>query len=185
MLENILAKNPLFSALPKAGILQLANHAYTRLYDKETIITKEGDVSDALYIILSGSVKVFTINRQGECVTLRILHHGDYFGELSLLDDSVRSASVICLNKTMLAIIDKAEFMKCLRNIPDIAINLCVELSRRMRTLTENVKHLTVKENKPQTIVAITEKAEMPGIPLHIQQNVVYNDENTIRGIAH
>lgn len=144
MLENVLAKIPLFSALSEASIMQLANHTYTHIYEKDTIITHEGDVSDVLYVILSGSVKVFLENRQGECVTLRVLNRGDYFGELSLLDGSSRSASVMTLTKTMLAIIDKPEFLKCLHNTPEIAINLCVELSRRMRTITAQIDNSSI-----------------------------------------
>jgi CRP/FNR family cyclic AMP-dependent transcriptional regulator len=152
MLENVLSNISLFSALPEASIVELVNHTYTHIYEKDTIITHEGDVSDVLYVILSGSVKVFLENRQGECITLRVLHRGDYFGELSLLDESSRSASVITLDKTMLAIIDKAEFIKCLRNTPEIAINLCIELSRRMRAITENVKDLKFSEDEFRNI---------------------------------
>jgi len=152
MLENVLANISLFSALPRASISHLAYHTYTHIYEKDTIITREGDVSDVLYVILSGNVKVFLENQQGECITLRELHRGDYFGELSLLDDSSHSASVITLNKTMLAIIDKAEFIRCLHDSPEIAINLCIELSRRMRTITENVKDLTIRENEFRNI---------------------------------
>ena len=152
MLENVLANISLFSALPQSSISQLAYHTYTHIYEKDTIITHEGDVSDVLYVILSGSVKIFLENRQGEFITLRVLHRGDYFGELSLLDESSRSASVITLNKTMLAIIDKAEFIRCLRNTPEIAINLCIELSRRMRSMTENVKDLNFSEDEFRNI---------------------------------
>ena len=152
MLENVLAKISLFSALPEESIIQLVNHTYTHIYEKDTIVTHEGDVSDVLYVILSGSVKVFLANRQGDFITLRVLHRGDYFGELSLLDESSRSASVVTLNKTMLAIIDKAEFIRCFRNTPEIAINLCIDLSRRMRTMTENVKDLTVSEDEFRNI---------------------------------
>ena len=147
MLETVLSEIPLFSALPQASICQLAYHAYTQIYDKDTIITREGDVSDVLYIILSGSVKVFLENPQGECITLRVLHRGDYFGELSLLDESTRSASVTTLEKTMLAILDKEEFMHCLHKTPEIAISLCAELSRRMRTMTEDIKDFKIQND--------------------------------------
>jgi len=153
VLETVLSGIPLFSELPETSIKQLAHHAYTHIYDKDTIITREGDASDGLYIILSGSVKVFLENPLGECITLRELRHGDYFGELSLLDDSSRSASVITLDKTMLAILEKEEFMSCLRKNPEIAIRLCIELSRRMRTITENVKDLNSQKNNRGQII--------------------------------
>ena len=146
MLETVLSEIPLFAALPQASIGQLAHHTYTHIYEKDTIITREGDVSDVLYIILSGSVKVFLENPQGACITLRVLHRGDYFGELSLLDESTRSASVITLEKTMVAILDKDEFIHCLHKTPQIAISLCTEMSRRMRTITENVKDLGIQD---------------------------------------
>jgi len=153
VLETVLSGISLFSKLPETSIKQLAHHTYTHIYDKDTIITREGDVSDVLYIILSGSVKVFLENPLGECMTLRELHRGDYFGELSLLDESSRSASVVTLEKTMLGILEKEAFLSCLRKNPEIAISLCTELSRRMRTITENVKDLNFQNNSGGQII--------------------------------
>ena len=101
MLENVLAKISLFSALPEESIIQLVNHTYTHIYEKDTIVTHEGDVSDVLYVILSGSVKVFLANRQGDFITLRVLHRGDYFGELSLLDESIKQCWLSLIRRNL------------------------------------------------------------------------------------
>ena len=67
----------------------------TRKFQKNVIVLHEGDQSNALYIIDSGQIKVSKINDQGKEVVLCILGDGDHFGEMSLIDDEPRSASII------------------------------------------------------------------------------------------
>ena len=100
----------------------------------------EGDESDSLFIIESGIVKVFAGNREGKNVTLDFIGEGEYFGELALLDDLPRSASVITLTRATFYTLSRQAFRLLMAERP--SINLCViqALSLKVRALTENVK---------------------------------------------
>ncbi len=140
MLENI----PLFSGLGKQDLAAIAEHAITKTYPAETLIISEGDLSDSLYLILYGKVKVYVSNTEGAEAILNIMGTGEFFGEMALLDNAPRSASVMTLEPTRLSMITKQAFRDCLTKQPDIAYNLIRALNQRVRALTENVKNLAL-----------------------------------------
>ena len=102
-------KIPLFSNL-KADVLQsLGALAKVTRYPKNTIILHQGDSSHSLFIILTGKVRVYVCDGEKELV-LQIQEAGSFFGELALLTDEPRSASVKTLEKTDCAIIAQNDF---------------------------------------------------------------------------
>jgi CRP/FNR family cyclic AMP-dependent transcriptional regulator len=117
-----------------------------RNYPKNTIILSEGDSSDSLYLILSGKVKVFLNDENGKEAIINYQEAGEYFGELSLIDDSTRSASIMTVDKSTLAVITKQAFHQIMKENPDIAIHLLKDLVHRIRTLTEEVKSLALSD---------------------------------------
>jgi CRP/FNR family transcriptional regulator, cyclic AMP receptor protein len=140
MLENI----PLFTGLTPGEIGAIGAHAVTRNYPKCAVIINEGEMSDSLYCIQSGKVKVYVSDEDGKEVILNIMGPNQYFGELALIDDSPRSASVMTMEPTALSIVSKAAFRDCLAKNPDIALNLLRYFTQRVRGLTENVKNLAL-----------------------------------------
>ena len=118
MLRNV----SLFSDLPEDDLQVISNLAATRTYPKNTIIISEGEDSDSLYAILSGKVKVYLSDDDGREIIIKILDAGEHFGELALLDDSPRSASVMTIEETKLAVISKPSFEDCLTINPVLAL---------------------------------------------------------------
>ncbi len=142
MIENIL----LFSDLPEDYLQHIASCAVTRNYPKNSILITEGDQSDSLYIIENGRVKIFLNDENGKEVILNILGPNEYFGELAMLDESPRSASVMTLEPSRFSIISKADFDACLDSHPEIAVQLIRALAARIRALTENVRELALHD---------------------------------------
>ncbi len=142
MLQNI----PLFSVLGQDDLDAISSHAVTKSYPKNSVIINEGDHTDSLYVILSGKVKVFLTDEQLKEVIVDIQRAGDYFGELALLDEAPRSASVMTLEKSTFLIISKTSFKNCLVKHPEIGFNLIRELTHRLRATTENVKSLALMD---------------------------------------
>ena len=105
MLRNV----SLFSDLPEEDMQAISSLATTRTYPKNTIIISEGDDSDSLYAILSGKVKVYLSDDDGREIIINIQGEKEYFGELALLDDSPRSASVMTIEETKLAVISNID----------------------------------------------------------------------------
>jgi cAMP-dependent protein kinase regulator len=103
-------------------IYDLAKELRLRIYDPQTVVFKQGEVADAFYIILSGSVKIF-INTPSEVKHFQnlkeIMHlgKGEGFGELALIYDSTRSATIMTHEKTELIVLDKDSFRKHIRTV--------------------------------------------------------------------
>ncbi len=142
MLKNI----PLFSNLAESDLAILSSHAVTKKFAKNTIIINEGDETDSLYIILSGKIKAFLSDEHGKEIILDMAGPGEYFGEVALLDEAPRSASVMTLEPSSFLIISKGDFKNCVAKNPDIAISLIKELTHRIRVLTSSVKGLALRD---------------------------------------
>ncbi len=136
----------LFSNLATNESAVLTDHSTTRSYPANTVLITEGDRSDSLYVILEGEVKVFVSDENGKEAILNLMGPGEYFGELALLDDSPRSASVMTLVPTKVMIITKSDFKRCLSSNPDLAYNLIKSLIQQVRSLTDSVKNLSLMD---------------------------------------
>jgi CRP/FNR family cyclic AMP-dependent transcriptional regulator len=144
--DTILAHVPLFSGLSGAEIQLVLNHSTKKTVAKNTIIISEGDQSASLYVIITGKVKVFLQDGEGKEVVLNYQGPGEYFGELALLDNAPRSASVMAVQKSTFLVVSKQEFKQMLSGHPDIAFALIKGLVVRLRLLTENVKDLALTD---------------------------------------
>jgi CRP/FNR family cyclic AMP-dependent transcriptional regulator len=132
-------------ALPDEVLRHIAASGVVRTFSKGTILIAEGDVGDSLYILLSGRVKVYASNAAGREVVNNFHGPGEYVGEMSL-DGEPRSASVITLEHTTCAIVNRAQFRDFLAQYPDFAQHLIQTLIRRCRGATENVKSLALSD---------------------------------------
>jgi CRP/FNR family transcriptional regulator, cyclic AMP receptor protein len=142
MIENI----SIFAGLTPADLELIEQRMVRRSYPKSTIILSEGDSSDSLYLILSGKVKVFLNDESGKEAIINYQEAGEYFGELSLIDESKRSASIMTVEKTNLAVITRQAFYQIMSDNPAIAIHLLKDLVQRVRALTEEVKSLALSD---------------------------------------
>ena len=111
-----------------------------------TIIFREGAVGDKFYIIVSGAIKISQqIPGMGE-EALAILKSGEYFGEMSLIDNATRSASAIAETDTILQTITKADFEDLLFSYKEIAYKLlwifCRTLSSHLRNMNRKLTDL-------------------------------------------
>jgi len=158
------------SLLPDEAIESLALKAKCCTFPKQTVIISENDETDSLYIIISGRVKVFTSDNSGREVTLVSQDTGSYFGELALLGDEPRSASVMTLEKTVCGIISKDDFKIWLIEHPDVTLNLLKDMSEKIRFLTQKVKNLAlsnVQERTVQVLYKLARQQENGDLVIH------------------
>ena len=158
-LENI----DLFEGLSATELSVLKEHSVTRECPKNTVVIHEGDIADSMYIIESGRVKVYCSDKSGKDFVLDILESGDYFGELALLDDDRRSASVRAMESSSFRIIYKDQFSTVLDNHPNIARLLVRNLTRRIRKLTNDVKALALQDVYGRVAKVLTDLAKPTG----------------------
>lgn len=129
----IIKRIPLFSELPLSAQRLIQDKSYIAEYRKDHILYREGDPPSSFYCIITGRVNVFVKTPSGNERTLINLHRGDYVGIISLLTNEPHSASVRIINDAMILRIDKENFDKLLKEIPQLAIKLSQSLSRRLK----------------------------------------------------
>jgi len=125
--------------LAEQTLAAIAATGVVRNFPKNAILINEGDTADSLFIVLSGRIKVFASNEAGREIVLSFFGPGEYVGEMSL-DGSPRSASVMTVEPTTCAIVNRASVREFLLAHPDFAMNLIEKLIQRVRVTTENVK---------------------------------------------
>ena len=172
----MLPKIPLFSGLEETEASALASKMVVRHYPRNTIIISEGDHSDSLYCILSGRVKVFLNDEEGKEVILNDEGPGDYFGELALLDSGPRSASVVTLDDSKMAVISKADFDEFLSLHRDATRKIMRGLVKRLRALTDNVRSLALMDVYGRVARVLLELAVEEGDLLVIRETLTQQD---------
>lgn len=137
-------KVALFNNLSTEDLNIIYQHSVIRNYKRNSVIVNKGDDTSSLFIIIEGTLNAYIDDSQGKELILARMESGDSFGELSLLSDSSRSASVIATTSCKLAMISKPVFMECLKNEPSIAFNIIQSLIEKVHTLTENASNLAL-----------------------------------------
>jgi len=104
------------------------------------IIIQEGTVGDTMYLVIKGDVSV--IKDLGEINEIEIdrIKAGDYFGEMALFEDAVRSVSIRIEEQSRFMVLNKQEFKELVREYPQIALEICKVLSGRIRNLHTKIE---------------------------------------------
>jgi len=132
-MREVFRKIPLFSELNDSELDAIVSLASTTQVPKKSIVVQEGELGNALYVILKGSVKISYYAPDGREVVLSLLQEGSIFGEMSLLDKQPRSATVSTLEDSKLAQIRQKDFERLLLNQPQITLKLLTEVVSRLR----------------------------------------------------
>ena len=139
-----LRRVPLFQGLPEAQIERLSAGSSRRNYPRGKTIIAEGDLLQTMYILLSGRAKVQRSDAEGNEVILAVLGPGEFFGEMSLIDDEPRSASVITLESCDFLAIRKENFVSVLMQSTETCIAVMRGLVRRLRSADRKIETLAL-----------------------------------------
>jgi len=135
---------PLFAGLDAEALAMVERHATPRSVRKNTVVIQRGDESSSLYLVLAGRLKVCVADDQGKEVILNTLGPGDHFGELAILGDMPRTATVVSLEDSRLLTLTRTAFHELVRAHPDIALAVIRSLIARVSQLTEQVGRLAL-----------------------------------------
>jgi len=141
---NILRRVPLFSQMADADLAPFANLFRERRYPKGAVIVFRDDPGDALYVVADGQVKVVLVAEDGREVILSVLRDGEFFGEMSVLDDEPRSAHVIAMTDSRLLALRRDDFQAQLRANPAVASAMLRAMSLRLRRADEQIGRLVL-----------------------------------------
>ena len=122
----------------------IARSSRVNRYPKGSIVFHEGDLGDCLLVILRGRVKVVLAGDQGQETTIAILERPDFLGEVALIDQAPRSATVVALEETEFLQIGSAQFLGLVREHPDLAIRVMRHLAKTLRKSHEQIRTLSM-----------------------------------------
>src|SRR5258706_4861236 len=145
---DIFAKVPLFAGVSEVDRATLASASTVRRYRRGERIVTQGQPGDLLFVIVRGRVSVMILSPDGREVVLTTLGEGDYFGEMALLDDSPRSASVVASERSELAILTRQVFFDLLRTNFSLTRALLSSFSRRIRQANATIEGLAALDVK-------------------------------------
>ncbi|HKB66048.1 MAG TPA: DUF1003 domain-containing protein [Pyrinomonadaceae bacterium] len=128
-----LSRIPLFQRLTPEELEQLAAEVDQVKFDADETIFNEQDKGDALYVVETGSVRIWVLDEDVEPVTLKELGPGEFFGELAVLDRGPRSTNATAIGETTLHRLSSDDFQAFLMKHPDVAIDVICEIGARMR----------------------------------------------------
>jgi CRP/FNR family cyclic AMP-dependent transcriptional regulator len=136
---------PLFQRVAEEDLENIAALLIERRCPKRTVIVEEGLPGDYMYVIRQGRVQVTKASDDGREKIIDFFEAGAFFGEMALLDDAPRSASVRTLEPCTLLALSRRDFLKLLEGSPDLALSLIQELTRRLRETDDQTMSVSFK----------------------------------------
>ena len=136
----------LFPVLTRDEIDYLASMGVRKRYPKNSVLISEGDDSVSLYILLVGRVKIYASDEFGKEVVFNIQGPGEIFGEVAVIGNIPRSASVMAIEPVDVAFLSRGKFKTCLLDHPELAVKFLGLLVERIHNLTEMTKNLALND---------------------------------------
>jgi CRP-like cAMP-binding protein len=141
-IKEFLKQVPLFAGLENEEIDLIYQVSRVLHYPSNTLILGEDEPGDKLYIILTGTVKIVLWGEEGQEIILSVLKQGEFFGEMSLLDEEPRSANVVTLEDTETVVLQRKDFTAQMKNHPTLLLKVTRELCRRLRNANKKIGNL-------------------------------------------
>lgn len=162
--------------LSESLVRSLAEQGDLRSFSRGEVLIQEGEVSDALYILVSGEVKVYTRDERGRELVYNMMQPGEFFGEL-FLDGGPRSASAKAVDAVECVVVGPAEFRGFMRAYPEFAECLVLKLIARLRHATGQTRSLAFSGVYERTVDALNrlsvEEAGVRIIPSGVTQQEI------------
>lgn len=155
---------PIFSDLDDDSIEKISKLGIKKSFKKDSVVLFEKENGSALFVIVSGKVKVSRVSDDGKEVILTILSEADFFGEMAILDGMSRSANVTAMEDSELFIIQRNEFLELLHSHPEVSVALLQELTQRLRSADMKIKSLSLKDAEGKVATVILQLANDVGM---------------------
>ncbi|MEW5853066.1 MAG: Crp/Fnr family transcriptional regulator [Myxococcota bacterium] len=180
--REYLRRVSIFATIPDRDLDTLAGAVAERSYEKDALIVGADDPGDSLFVIASGRVKVVLYGESGREVILSVLKEGDFFGEMSLLDNQPRSANVRAIEPSRMLILSREPFHSALRGGPHVAIPILAEMSRRLRRADESIASLALLDVYGRVARFLLDMAKQDGV--QVEDGVRIKERPTQQQIA-
>ncbi len=174
--EDFLRQNSLFSSITEKEIEWLLTEEVSeeKYYPSGSVIRKEGDSDDSIFVVGSGLAQACLLGEDGPEVTLSILSQGEFFGEMALFEKKPRSATIVAKESCTVLKITGGEFLKLLDKHPEIAFKVLLKLSERLRYTSEQIRAIKLKDKD------VDEKINLFNIKLDTERQAFNAEQKSI-----
>jgi len=155
IVDKVLSQSELFAGLPPEAVRVFAGACQVRRYPKGAILFQKGDPGDALYVLVSGKVRIYRESLAGKLKTLAYFHPPQVFGEMSLVEDRPRSATAFAEEPTELLVLFRDYYLQLIRRFPLLAHNIARIIAARLREMNDEVLFLTFEEARSKVAFAL------------------------------
>ena len=138
----LLRGHPVFGALEPAQLEQLVSYARTRRVAAGTTLFSKGDPGTELFAVSAGTVKISVPAPDGREAMFNLLHPGEIFGEIALLDGRPRTADAMAMTDCELTVIERRDFLAFVHGEPNVALQLIALLCERLRIASEHYEEV-------------------------------------------
>jgi CRP/FNR family transcriptional regulator, cyclic AMP receptor protein len=159
--SSILRTVPVFALLSDHQLATLFPAIQHRTYPRRSFILRRGERTEALYIILAGRAKVVIDDGEGREVNLTTIGPSEFFGEMSLIDEKPRSASVEAVEVCEVLYLSRQAFMVCLKDNFDVAMLMLRSLVSRLRNANDKIATLALVDVHGRVARLIMEEAKL------------------------
>ncbi len=142
--KELLRRVSIFSDLDDEALALLEDLVHERTVLKDCCIVGQNEPGDSLFIVARGRAKAVLYGQTGREITLYIFEEGDFFGEMSLIDNQPRSVSVEAQEETTLLVLKRDAFQRFISENPQTALSVLREMSRRLRNADEIIGSLAL-----------------------------------------
>jgi CRP/FNR family cyclic AMP-dependent transcriptional regulator len=132
-----LRKIPLLAELNDEEIIRVKQDMRIRQYNKRDIVLQKGGHGDGLMFLLSGQLQVIDVTEDGRAIGLRMLVPGDFFGEIALINNSTRSASVVAMTEVLVGFLPAPTAMHLFAHSPSVARHMLKHLAQKIQRDSE------------------------------------------------
>ena len=138
--RELLAGHPLFATLDAADMDRLADYSHVDHFAKGTVLFSAGDPGSGLLAVVNGAVKIAVQSPEGKEIVHNVIHPGEVFGEIALLDGRMRTANAIAMVESDILVLDRRDFIPFLKLNPEIGLTLLSVLCDRLRRTSDDVE---------------------------------------------
>ncbi len=177
-------KVPLFAELTAEQLSYIDAGARVQSFPRSAVIITQGDVSDSLFILLSGRLKVYGAGENGREILFDFIEPYGFVGELSLLDGQPRSASVMTMEASKLAILSKEHLLYCLERYPAINLALLKNLAERSRSLVEKVSDLALLDVYSRVVNVLIARSRINTDPHNAAKSITHQELANLVGAS-
>lgn len=182
-MRELIRNVPIFNHLDPSTAADLERLGEVREFPAGAVIVGQDDPGDALFVLVEGKVKVVLFGKQGREIILTIFKQpGDFFGEMSLLDDEPRSATVVAAERATLFVLSRAAFTAHVEAQPRTALRVLQEVSRRLRQADRVIGNLALLDVWGRVAGKLRELARSDGV--EGEEGIVLKDRPTQTEIA-